>query len=102
MPKSDIEAIVEALWKAPTKENWGKFVKALPKSKLKYYKVVFKKGKIKRVGDLVHDYAELYDAKEKLVTKIPIYQKNSGKIDGATYFMKGLLTLNRVDEWIKA
>lgn len=102
MANSEMEKIVEALWKAPTKENWGKFVKALPKSKLKYYKVVFKKGKIKHVEDLVHDYAELYDAKQKLVTKIPIYQKNAGKIDGATYFMKGLLTINKVEEWIKS
>ncbi len=102
MPKTDIGEIAGALWKAPVKANWEKFVKALPKSGLKYYRVVFKKGKIKRIGDIVEDYAELYDAKQKLVTKIPIYEKVGNKVTGATYYMKGLLTINKVEEWISS
>ena len=99
---ADIKEIADALWKSPIKANWDKFVKALPKSGLKYYKVVYQKGKIKRVGDLVDDYAQLYDAKQKPVVRIPIYEKVGKKITGATYYMKGLLTINKVDEWIKS
>ncbi|MDE1873983.1 MAG: hypothetical protein KGI04_02585 [Candidatus Micrarchaeota archaeon] len=101
MAKADMKKIVDALWKSPSRQNWTLFVKALPKSGLRYYKVVFQKGKIKRVTDLVEDYAQLYDAKQKPILRIPIYEKDGKKITGATYYMKGLLTINKVDEWIR-
>ena len=100
--KADINKIADTLWKSPSRENWAAFVKALPNSGLKYYKVVFQKGKIKRVQDLVEDYAQLYDAKQKPAVRIPIYGKDGKKITGATYYMKGLLTINKADEWIKS
>ena len=102
MAKVDMNKIADTLWKSPTKGNWLAFVKALPKSGLKYYKVVFQKGKIKKVQDLVDDYAQLYDAKQKPAVRIPIYEKDGQKITGATYYMKGLLTINKADEWIKS
>ncbi|MCW6160295.1 MAG: hypothetical protein LVQ95_04385 [Candidatus Micrarchaeales archaeon] len=94
--------IAEALWRDESDRNWKEFVKALPESGIKYYRVVFLKGeKLKKAQDLTKSYAELYDAKEKLVTKIPIFEKKGKKIEGATYYMKGLLTINKVAEWVK-
>ncbi len=99
--KSDIEKAVEALWKEQSEENWKAFAKALPKSGMKYYKVVYQKGKLTKAQDLTKSYAELYDAKQKPTAKIPIFMRKGGKIEGATYYMKGLLTINRAEEWIK-
>lgn len=99
--KSGIEKAVEALWKEQSEENWKAFAKALPKSGLKYYKVIYQKGKLTKAQDLTKSYAELYDSKQKPATKIPISMRKKGKIEGATYYMKGLLTINKADEWIK-
>lgn len=102
MAKVDIKKIADTLWKAPSKENWSTFVKALPKSGLKYYKVIFaNEGKLKKVQELTKSHAQLYDAKQKPVVRIPIFEKDRGKIMGATYYMKGLLTINKVDDWIR-
>ena len=90
------------MFKEPSEKNWQAFAEALPKSGLKYYRVVFQKDqKLKKAEDLTESYAELYDAKEKLVLKIPIFKKEGKKIEGATYYMKGLLTINKVDKWLK-
>lgn len=98
----DIKKIAERLFEEESEDNWKAFAKALPKSGLKYYKVVFQKGaKLKRAEDLTTSYAELYDARERLVTKIPIFMKKDGEIEGATYYMKGLLTINKPETWIK-
>ena len=97
-----INDIADALWKDESEKNWKEFAKALPKSGLKYYRVVFlKEEKLKKAQDLTKSYAELYDAKEKLVAKIPIFEKKGKKIEGATYYMKGLLTINKVEEWVR-
>ena len=96
-----ISEIASLLWKEQSGRNWKMFAKALKGSGLKYYKVVYQKGKLKRAQDLTKSYTELYDVKQRLVTKIPIFEKKGGKIVGATYYMKGLLTINKVDEWIK-
>ncbi len=102
MAKTGIKEIADTLWKKPSKENWAIFVKALPKSGLKYYKVVFSNaGKLKKAQELTKSYAQLYDAHEKLITKIPIFEKDGNRITGATYYMRGLLAINKVDEWIK-
>ncbi len=93
--ESSIEEIIEELWKNPSEKNWEAFAKKLPKSGLKYYRVVYPKGKIKRVEDLKKAYAELYDAKEKFVAKVPVYKKN-GKMAGATYYLKGLSSINYI------
>ncbi len=96
-----IEKAIEALWKEQNEGNWKAFAKALPRSGLKYYRVAYQKGKLTKAQDLMKSYAELYDAKRKLATKIPIFMRRNGKIEGATYYMKGLLTINKAEEWIK-
>ncbi len=102
MAKVDIKEITDTLWEEPSEANWKRFAKALPKSNLRYYKVVYQNGgKLNRAQDLTKSYAELYDPKQKLVLRIPIFEKSGRKITGATYYMKGLLTINRPDEWIK-
>ncbi len=102
MPEPTIKATVDALWKEPGKGNWERFAKALPKSGLMYYRVVYENGgKLNRAQDLTKSYAELYDSKQKVVIKIPIFEKEGRKITGATYYMKGLRTINRPEEWIR-
>ncbi len=96
-----IEKAVAALWKKPSEENWKAFAKAMPRSGLRYYRVFYGGDKLKRAQDLKKYYAELYDTKQRLVTKIPIYKTANEKISGATYYMKGLLTINKITEWIK-
>ncbi len=96
-----MEGIAEELWKSPTGSNWEKFSKVLPKSGLKYYRVVYQKKKLQKAEDLTKSYAELYDSKQKLVVKIPIFERKGAKAVGATHYLKGLLTINKVDEWIR-
>ncbi len=100
MAKADIQDIVDALWKDQSEGHWKAFVKALPRSGLKYYKVVYPNGKLQRAQDLRKAYAQLYDSKQRPIVKIPIFEKKSGTVVGATYYMNGLLTVNKADEWI--
>jgi hypothetical protein len=103
MAKANIKEIADTLWKKPSRENWLIFARALPKSGLKYYKVVYSNGgKLRKAQELVKSYAQLYDGRERPVIRIPIFEKDGSKILGATYYMKGLLTINKVDEWIKS
>ncbi len=79
------------LWKEPSKKNWETFAKALGKSPIEYYKIVFaNEGKLNKMQDLTKSYAELYDSKHKVVTKVPIFIKNGKKVDGATIYLMGL------------
>ncbi len=96
MAKTDIKGIASTLWDKPSKQNWEKFAKALKGSGIKYYNVVFENGgKLNKAQDLTKSYAELYDAKEKMVAKIPIFQKDGGKPIGATVYIKDLIGLRR-------
>ncbi len=90
----EMKKIVDELNKNPIEENWEKFAKALPKSGLKYYRVVYQKSSLKNAEDLRKSYAELYDKNGKLVYKVPIFKK-SKKIEGATIYLKGLLNINK-------
>ncbi|MCL5099878.1 MAG: hypothetical protein M1158_02020 [Candidatus Marsarchaeota archaeon] len=101
MAKANLQAAVDALWEKPSEENWKKFAKTLPMSGLKYYKVVYQKGKLQRAQDLTKSYAQLYDSKQRPVLRVPIFEKRNGKVTGATYYIKGLLAVNKPDEWIK-
>jgi hypothetical protein len=102
MAKTGISEIADTLWKEPSEANWKRFAKALPKSGIVYYRAVYQNGgKLNRAQDLTKSYVELYDSKEKLVAKVPIFKRDGGKITGATYYMKGLLTVNRPEEWVK-
>jgi hypothetical protein len=95
MVASKFEEIVEELNRNPVKENWEKFQKLLPKSKAKYYKTVYIDGKLRGVQDLTKSYVELYDSAQRPIAKIPIFIKEKKKIEGATYYLKGLLNINK-------
>lgn len=90
-----IDEIIKAIGKEQSKSNWEKFGKALSKSGIKYYLVKFDKAKVNKTEDLRKAYAELYDAKEKLVYQIPIIMNNGKSIRGTTIYLKGLIHLNR-------
>ena len=84
------------LWKEQSKKNWEAFAKALDKSPIEYYKVIFaNEGKLNKMQDLTKSYAELYDAKYKIVTKVPIFKWDGKKIRGATVYLMGLQVLNK-------
>ncbi len=89
-----MENIIDRLNKEPSEENWEEFAKVLPKSGIKYYRVVYMKGSIKNAEDLTKSYAELFDEKGNLVTKVPIFKKGK-KIEGALYYLKGLNNINK-------
>ncbi len=92
-----IADIAVKLWKEPSKRNWETFARALGESPITYYKIVFaNEGKLNKMQDLTKSYAELYDAKHKVVTKVPIFMKNGKKIvRGATIYLIGLQVLNK-------
>jgi len=90
--------IVATLTKNPSKANWENFAKELKKSKAKYYKTVYINGKIKKVQDLKKSYVILYDAKYKIITKVPVYKNTSkGEIEGALSYLMGLQNANLVN-----
>ena len=94
MKNGEIIKIADALQKEPNETNWERFAKALKKSGIKYYRIVY--VSLKNAEDLTKSYAELFDAKGKLVTKVPIFKRSNGKkIEGATIYLKGLLNINK-------
>jgi len=94
MKNDEIIKIADALQKEPNETNWEKFAKALKKSGIKYYRIVY--VSLKNAEDLTKSYAELFDAKGKLVTKVPIFKSSKGKkVEGATIYLKGLLNINK-------
>ncbi len=92
MPKTDqIVDIAGKIWKDQSRKNWEAFAKAVGKSPVEYYKIVFaNEGKLNKMQDLTKSYAELYDAKHKIVAKVPIFMKTGKRIDGATTYLIGL------------
>ncbi|MGC8710047.1 MAG: hypothetical protein ACP5RF_00315 [Candidatus Micrarchaeia archaeon] len=95
--KNDITGAAELLYKDPSEKNWDKFASMLKKANIKYYRVIYQKGSLKNVEDLTKSYAELYDARENPVVRIPIFKKGAKGVEGATIYLKGLLNLNKVD-----
>ena len=94
MKNDEIIKIADTLQKEPNETNWEKFAKALKKSGIKYYRIVY--VSLKNAEDLTKSYAELFDAKGKLVTKVPIFKRDDGsKVEGATIYLKGLLNINK-------
>ncbi|MFP3278240.1 MAG: hypothetical protein RXO43_01595 [Candidatus Micrarchaeota archaeon] len=94
MKNDEIIKIADMLQKEPNETNWEKFAKALKKSGIKYYRIVY--VSLKNAEDLTRSYAELFDAKGKLVTKVPIFKRGKGKkVEGATIYLKGLLNINK-------
>ena len=90
-----IKDAITALNKDQSKANWDRFGKSLKGSGLKYYSVKFDKAKVNKLEDLRKAYVELYDAKQRLVYKIPAVMNNKRKIRGATIYLKGLFNLNK-------
>ncbi|MGC8694405.1 MAG: hypothetical protein ACP5RI_02190 [Candidatus Micrarchaeia archaeon] len=93
----ELNKIAEELWKSPNEDNWSRFRDVLKKSKAKYYKVIYEKS-LGSKEDLRKSYAELYDSKYKLITKIPIFKEVKGGVEGATINLEGLLNANKPDE----
>jgi len=94
MKNDEIIKIADMLQKEPNETNWEKFAKALKKSGIKYYRIVY--VSLKNAEDLTKSYAELFDAKGKFVTKVPIFKRSNGKkVEGATIYLKGLLNINK-------
>lgn len=91
-----ISEAAELLFEEESEANWKKFAAALKRSDARYYKVVFEKGKLDNEEDLRSSYAELYDEREGLITKVPIFKKlDKNRIEGATIYLKGLVVLNK-------
>ena len=96
MAADKMKQTIDTLWKDPEPKNWDKFTSVLKKSKIRYYKVVFKnKNALKKLDDLKDSYVELYGADYKLSYKAPLIKKDGKKIRGATIYLMGLLNMNR-------
>ena len=94
MKNDKIIRIADALQKEPNEANWEKFAKALKKSGIKYYTIVY--VTLKNAEDLTKSYAELFDAKGMFVIKVPIFKRSNGKkVEGATIYLKGLRNINK-------
>ncbi|VVB76721.1 Uncharacterised protein [uncultured archaeon] len=94
--KTKVDAASEALWESPSEANWKAMQKALKGSGIEYYKIVFaNEGKLSKMQDLTKSFAELYDGRYKLVTKIPIFMRAGKKMRGATIYLVGLQVYNR-------
>src|SRR5271155_3747807 len=94
-----ITNIVEKLWKEPVEKNWKAFASSLKKSGIKNYRVNFQnEGKLNKVQDLAKSFVELYDAKYKLVAKVPVFMKNGKKLTGATIYLMGLQVVNGMEK----
>jgi hypothetical protein len=92
---SDLGSAAKQLWKSNGEKDWQKFRNILKKSKAKYYKIVFEKGKVATKEDLRDSYALLYDAKFKEIAKVPIFMVKNKGIEGATIYLEGLLNTNK-------
>jgi len=90
----DMENVGKLLWENPSEKNWKTLASSLKKGGIVYYRVFFEKGKLNKTQDLRRSYAGLYDKKENLVAKIPIFKREGKRIEGATIYLKGLLILN--------
>lgn len=94
--KYNIMDMVAELWKAPDGKSWARLKKALRKSDILYYRVVFAdEGRLGRAQDLTKSFAELYDAKERLVARVPVFERRGREIRGATAYLTGLHVLNK-------
>ena len=96
MKNENFREIAEKLWKDQSDKNWNEFAKSLKKGNAKYYKVFFEKNKLKKVEDLKTSFAEIYDAKYRPLTRVPVFKGKGKNMEGATIYLKGLQVNNRV------
>ncbi|MHB1830201.1 MAG: hypothetical protein ACYCO0_02305 [Candidatus Micrarchaeaceae archaeon] len=93
-----IQSAAEALWKEQNERNWKSMADALKKSGARYYRVVFaNEGKLNKMQDLTRSFANLYDAKYRLIAKVPIFMRDKARVRGATIYLSGLQVLNKTD-----
>jgi hypothetical protein len=91
-----IKEVAKTLWKEQSDENWKLFASALKKSSVKRYRIIYEPGKLKTLQDLRKSFAALYDSKSKLVTKVPIFRMDKGRMLGSTIYLKDLRIKNTV------
>ncbi|MEM3839293.1 MAG: hypothetical protein QXF01_01800 [Candidatus Micrarchaeaceae archaeon] len=95
MANDNFREVAAKLLEDPSEKNWKEFSSALKRSKAKFYNIVFAKGKLSKKDDLREAFAEIYDSKERLLAKVPIFMKKGGGIEGTTIYLRGLLSLNK-------
>ena len=85
-----LEELGRELLRSPDEKNWERFEKAIKKSDVAYYRPFFGKGRLKNTQDLKNSYVELYDGKNRIVARVPIFLKKGKNFRGATMYLKGL------------
>jgi len=91
----DFQGIMDELWKDQSEKNWTAFSAALKKSKARYYNVVFTGKKVNKIRDLGGSFVELFDSKEKMIGKVPIFVNKGKEVEGATIYLRGLLNVRK-------
>lgn len=95
---SKIQKAADMLWKEQNENNWRNLANSLKRSGTRYYRIVFaNEGKLNKMQDLTKSFANLYDAKYKLIAKVPIFMKVKERVRGATIYLTGLQVLNKED-----
>ena len=95
---SKLQDAAKSLWSEQSEKNWKAFGAALKNSNVRYYRIIFaNEGHLNKMQDLTKSFAELYDARYKLVTKVPIFKSEKNRIRGATIYLSGLQVANGVD-----
>jgi hypothetical protein len=92
----NLKSLSEVLWKEPSDATWIMFVDALKKSNAKYYSITYPGKNLSKAQDLRKAYAEIYDSKNNVITRVPIYRVTNRKIEGATVYLSGLHNANMV------
>lgn len=92
---SVLKEAADRLWSDQSEENWESFAIALKTSSATRYKTIYEPGKLKSMQDLKKSFAQIYDSKLKLITKVPIYKLVDGKMYGATIYLKELKIKNK-------
>ncbi|MGC8538761.1 MAG: hypothetical protein ACP5MK_02745 [Candidatus Micrarchaeia archaeon] len=95
MASGNFAKAVERLNAEPSPENWKAFEKALKGSGAKYYRIVYVESKLQKAEDLTSSYAELYNSRMGMIAKIPIFMRDGKNVQGATYYLRGLLNANK-------
>ncbi|MCL5100363.1 MAG: hypothetical protein M1122_00195 [Candidatus Marsarchaeota archaeon] len=93
---ADIEKAALKLQKSNKIDDWESFSEELKKSNVKYYRV-FYKG-LNKSDDLKRSYVELYDIKNKPITRVPLSVIEKNDIRGALIYLKGLRSVNLVSK----
>ncbi len=80
--------VIDALNSNPSRENWKAAQKRIQKEGKYYY--VFYPTALKGKQSLFDAHIVIYDKAYRQLYKVPVMQKEGGKVDGSTYYLKGL------------